>query len=116
MPKRLCSIGACLQFQIDARVGGFVACRAVSHDQKRAGRWQSSPSSTERFQRSRRFPNFVFGEGWRMGSEAAQRYKEYGAECLLIAQQATDPAQKMRLLEMAESWQRLAQVASKHDQ
>ena len=34
MPKRLYSIGACLQFQIDVRIGDFVAWRAVSHDQK----------------------------------------------------------------------------------
>ena len=34
MPERLCSIGACLQFQIDVRIGDFVAWRAVSHDQK----------------------------------------------------------------------------------
>ena len=35
MPKRLYSIGARLKFQIDVRIGGFVAWRAVSHDQKR---------------------------------------------------------------------------------
>src|SRR5215471_15769572 len=34
MPKRLYSIGACLQFQIDVRIGDFIAWRAVSHDQK----------------------------------------------------------------------------------
>jgi hypothetical protein len=31
MPKRLYSIAACLQFQIDVRIGDFVAWRAVSH-------------------------------------------------------------------------------------
>lgn len=35
MPKRLYSIGARLEFQIDVRIGGFVARRAVSHYQKR---------------------------------------------------------------------------------
>ena len=48
-------------------------------------------------------------------AEAAQRYKEYAAECLRIAQQATDANQKARLLEMADAWQRLAEAASKRE-
>jgi hypothetical protein len=32
MPKRLYSIGTCLQFQIDVRIVDFVAWRSVSHD------------------------------------------------------------------------------------
>jgi len=36
-------------------------------------------------------------------AEAAERYKQYAAECLRIAQQANDGAQKARLLEMAEA-------------
>src|SRR5215510_10621234 len=34
MTKRLYSIGACLQLQVDVRIGDFVAWCAVSHDQK----------------------------------------------------------------------------------
>ena len=34
MTKRLYSIGACLQLQVDVRIGEFVAWRAVSDDQK----------------------------------------------------------------------------------
>ena len=40
-------------------------------------------------------------------AEDRERYKQYAAECVRIAQQTTDPAQKARLLEMAEAWQRL---------
>ena len=43
------------------------------------------------------------------------RYKEYAAECLRIAKQTTDIAQRARLLEMAEAWQRLADAALKRD-
>ena len=48
-----------------------------------------------------------------MPAEGVERYKEYAAECLRIAQQTTDSAQKARLLEMAEAWQRLADVVAK---
>jgi hypothetical protein len=41
------------------------------------------------------------------------RYKQYAAECLRIAQHTTDDAQKARLLEMAEAWHRLAEAAAK---
>ena len=44
---------------------------------------------------------------------AFERYKQYAAECLRIAQNTTDDNQKTRLLEMAEAWQRLAEAASK---
>jgi hypothetical protein len=47
-----------------------------------------------------------------MPAEAAQRYKEYAAECLRIAQQTTDADQRVRLLEMADAWQRLAEAAA----
>jgi hypothetical protein len=40
------------------------------------------------------------------------RYKHYAAECLRIAQHTTDGAQKARLLEMAEAWDRLAKAAA----
>ena len=42
-----------------------------------------------------------------------QRFKEYAAECLRLAQATADNAQKARLLEMAEAWQRLAEASSK---
>jgi hypothetical protein len=47
---------------------------------------------------------------------SAERFKEYAAECLRIAQHTTDFTQKARLLEMAEAWQRLAEAASKRDE
>ena len=50
-----------------------------------------------------------------MPAEGVERYKEYAAECLRIAQQTMDDAQKARLLEMAGAWQRLAEMAAKHD-
>jgi len=42
-----------------------------------------------------------------------ERYKQYGAECLRIAQQTTDQAQKARLVEMAEAWKKLAEAGIK---
>jgi hypothetical protein len=47
-------------------------------------------------------------------TDAGERYKQYASECLRIAQQTTDEAQKARLLEMAEAWRRLADAADKH--
>jgi hypothetical protein len=44
------------------------------------------------------------------------RYKQYASECLRLAQETRDDAQKAQLLEMAQAWQRLAQVASKREQ
>jgi hypothetical protein len=44
---------------------------------------------------------------------SAERFKQYAAECLRIAQNTTDDNQKARLLEMAEAWQRLAEAATK---
>lgn len=44
-------------------------------------------------------------------AEDRERYKQYAAECLRLAQQTADGAQKARLIEMAEAWQRLAQSA-----
>jgi hypothetical protein len=45
--------------------------------------------------------------------DPAARYKQYASECLRILQQTADAAQKARLLEMAEAWQRLAESAAK---
>ena len=50
-----------------------------------------------------------------MPTGGVERYKQYAAECLRIAQQTTDDAQKVRLLEMAEAWQRLAEAAGKDE-
>jgi len=47
--------------------------------------------------------------------EAAERYKRYAAECLRIAQETSDSAHKVRLLEMAAAWQRLAEDNAKPD-
>jgi hypothetical protein len=44
------------------------------------------------------------------------RYKQYALECLRLAQETRDDAQKAQLLEMAQAWQRLAQAASKREQ
>jgi len=46
-------------------------------------------------------------------AEAVDRYKQYAAECLRLAQETSDSAQKARLLEMAEAWQRLAEGAKR---
>jgi hypothetical protein len=48
-----------------------------------------------------------------MPPAAVERYKKYAAECLRIAQQTSDGAQKARLLEMAAAWQRLSEAATK---
>ena len=37
-----------------------------------------------------------------------QEYRGHAMECLRLAQQAADPADKARLLQMAQSWQDLA--------
>ena len=47
-------------------------------------------------------------------TDGAERYKQYASECLRIAQQTADEAQKARLLEMAEAWRRLAEAAAKN--
>ena len=44
-----------------------------------------------------------------------ERYKDHAAECLRLAKQTTDTAQKARLLEMADAWQRLADAATKRN-
>ena len=48
-----------------------------------------------------------------MPAGGVERYKEYAAECLRLAQQTADNAQKARLLEMAGAWQRLAEAAGR---
>ena len=46
-------------------------------------------------------------------AEAVERYRQYASECLRLAQETNDTAQKARLLEMADAWQRLAAAAVK---
>ena len=46
---------------------------------------------------------------------AAEQYRQYAAECLRIAQSTTDDNQRLRLLEMADAWLRLAEAASKRE-
>jgi hypothetical protein len=46
-------------------------------------------------------------------AEDRDRYEQYASECLRIAQQTDDSAQKARLLEMAAAWRRLAEAVTK---
>jgi hypothetical protein len=48
-------------------------------------------------------------------TSASEQYRQYAAECLRIAKETNDPAQKIRLLEMAEAWKRLAESSSKRN-
>jgi hypothetical protein len=41
------------------------------------------------------------------------RYRQLAAECLRIAQQVSNPTDKMLLLEMAQIWQQLAEGTAK---
>jgi hypothetical protein len=43
------------------------------------------------------------------------QYRHYAVECLRIAQQTHDQEQKVRLLEMAEAWKRLAEDKSERE-
>jgi hypothetical protein len=43
----------------------------------------------------------------------ADRYREFAAECVRVAQQSSNPDEKALLLEMAEAWRRLAERAGK---
>jgi hypothetical protein len=43
----------------------------------------------------------------------ANPYREFAAECVRAAQEASNPDDKASLLEMAEAWRRLAERASK---
>jgi hypothetical protein len=45
--------------------------------------------------------------------EVAAVYRLYAAYCAEIAQTATDSARKVALLDMAQAWVRLAEVADK---
>ena len=41
----------------------------------------------------------------------SERYRRYAANCLRVAQLVSDPGDKTLLLQMAETWRRLAQQA-----
>jgi hypothetical protein len=44
------------------------------------------------------------------------RYADFAADCVLLAGQTTDPMSKLRLLDMAAVWLRLADQAGKNSQ
>jgi hypothetical protein len=44
-------------------------------------------------------------------ADAGDRYRNYAAECLRVAQATTDAGSRARLLEMAEAWRKLAENA-----
>lgn len=48
--------------------------------------------------------------------ESAASYRLYAAYCLEIAQDTTDPARKVALLNMVQAWTRLADHAAKNVQ
>jgi hypothetical protein len=45
----------------------------------------------------------------------AEEYQQRAADCLRVAQQMTNPANKALLLEMAQAWVRLVEPAQIHD-
>jgi hypothetical protein len=45
----------------------------------------------------------------------ADKYTQYAAECIRVAQQICDPAQKTMLLDMAEKWRQVAESAEKKE-
>jgi hypothetical protein len=45
--------------------------------------------------------------------EAAAGYRLYAAYCVEIAQTVTDSARKVALLDMAQAWARLAEIADR---
>jgi hypothetical protein len=48
------------------------------------------------------------------GMGKAEEYRRYAAECRRIAQQIQVPGEKARLLQMAETWHRLAERVETH--
>jgi hypothetical protein len=47
---------------------------------------------------------------------SADRYKHYAAECIRVAQYMQDSADKAMLLDMAQMWRRLAEIAENMNQ
>ena len=52
------------------------------------------------------------GEVEMQGAEFVERYRSYAARCLEISRNIQDPAGKLVLLEMAQSWLKLAEQAA----
>jgi hypothetical protein len=50
-----------------------------------------------------------------MTERQVQRYSDYAAECLRLAQETNDPGHKARLLEMADAWRRLSETMGKRE-
>jgi hypothetical protein len=46
----------------------------------------------------------------------AEQYRRYAADCVRVAQETTNPADKAMLLQMAETWRRMADKAEKADE
>lgn len=46
------------------------------------------------------------------GAEFFERYRSYAATCIKISRNIQDPAGKLVLLEMAQSWLKLAEQAA----
>ena len=46
-----------------------------------------------------------------LGVEVVERYRSYAARCLAISRNVSDPTGKLLLLEMAQSWLKLAEQA-----
>ena len=45
----------------------------------------------------------------------SDRYRQFAAECVRVAQQTSNPQDKAMLLQMAETWLKLAEKAAKSD-
>jgi len=52
------------------------------------------------------------GEVEMQGTEFVERYRSYAARCIEISRNIQDPAGKLVLLEMAQSWLKLAEQAA----
>jgi len=59
------------------------------------------------------FPAFNIAFSMGSGMSSFDRYREFAAECLRVAQQCSNPDDKALLLEMAEVWRRMAERARK---
>lgn len=46
----------------------------------------------------------------------AEEYRRRAAQCVELAQQHSDPEQKLKLMKMAQAWLRLAEQAEKNSQ
>lgn len=54
--------------------------------------------------------------GMGMGpSELAERYREYAGKCIALAQNQVEPSERLWLLDMAQSWIDLADLAVRNE-